>query len=213
MQQITKEQKSQIKALSKTFTDKTLGNSMLRGNCFTVCYPLSIHLHNNGFRNSLVAGKYNDINYINTPHYWIKLEDYSKIIVDPTIKQFDENTDAIYVDIKPRTHTVHSVLDKEQIEGIRGFWIERLLNNGAAYVDTMKKPPQGLYKIDSLLRINLTAASIILTETKQMSLLKGFSKPFLYDEYCEDINKIIQKNWLEHRNLIESLLSDFLSTA
>jgi hypothetical protein len=212
MKQLTENDRLEIEKIAIKFTSNTLGNECPKGKCFTICYPLSLHLINNGVENSIRVGKFKDT--IIT-HFWLNLEDDNETIIDPTIKQFYENMPLVYIGKKPEDyHECPKFCFKSWCK----TWMERLLNNGS-----IEQPPYGLPEqiiqqvtktkldIKIYLKINYKAAIILNSEIEQMTLKKDFIQSDIFKEYFDYIYEVINcnKNKVLNEQLKTSLPKEF----
>jgi hypothetical protein len=109
--------------LTRKFVTHVLGNETPKGNCFGICFTLSLYLKNNGIENFLKSG------YVNgkDPHYIIILKDNERIIIDPTIHQFDIWKPLVFIGKKPKNYGEFSSFEFNRIYDI---WQYPLLNDG-----------------------------------------------------------------------------------
>jgi len=182
IQRIEPENKEKISNLCEEFLNLIPSNKSLQGFCFTICYPLSLYLYYKGFKNSLSLGAYDGI-----PHYWINLDNYADIIVDPTVIQFGNYSEnnKIYIDIKnAHYYQVNDFIDI-RIRQARECWKKKMQNDF------------------DLLVINMKAALIILNETGSTEL----SKTEECKIYLHDIKEIITS--IDSEQLISCLKPKF----
>lgn len=158
MKQLTQEDILHIKAITDEFTDFILENVEPNNTCFAVCYPLSLHLKNNKITTSIISGHVKGI-----PHYILKLDDYVKGIIDPTIKQIYPEMPLVYVGtiLQDYLHFRETYFDK-----IYEQWQYPLLHNGWLYPIPDEKQNQLDIKI--LLKIIIRTAIILNSEIKQL---------------------------------------------
>jgi hypothetical protein len=181
-QEILNTEKNKINNLSETFKNYIHLDQIAQGFCFTVCYHLQFHLNVNGFNSSIVAGHYDS-----EGHYWLKLDDYNEIIVDPTITQFEnyKEIDKTYIG-KSDKHKAYD-FQCEIILGARNIWKEKIIK-------------ESLNNNLHLLIINLKAATKIINEN-------GAKIPKIkeYSAYYDDIKQILTE--LENKIHIDKLTS------
>jgi hypothetical protein len=82
---LTDKQIADIKQRAITFTRNTLGEGESNQMCFTISYPLSIHMCNSGIANSIRRGRIGCVD-----HYWLELNYENGSIIDPTARQFNK---------------------------------------------------------------------------------------------------------------------------
>jgi hypothetical protein len=90
---LTEDQIIEIQKRAIEFTYNTLGKHKPNQMCYTISYPLSIHLTNNNIKNSIKFGRIEEV-----PHYWINLDYVNGFIIDATAKQFDHDIDYVAVE-------------------------------------------------------------------------------------------------------------------
>lgn len=182
LQKIKPEDKKKITNLCEEFLNLIPSNKSLQGFCFTICYPLSLYLSYKGFKNSLSLGSYDGI-----PHYWINLDSYDNIIVDPTVTQFESylGNDKTYIDLKDSHYYQVDDFINIRIQQARDCWKKKIPNNF------------------DLLVVNMKAALMVLNETKNTEL----SKTNQYEIYHQDIKEIIKS--INKEQLINCLKSKF----
>jgi hypothetical protein len=113
--------------IATKFTKKTLGSENPKGLCFTICYPLHLHLNLNGFKNSMKAGV---VDY-NLSHFWISL-DTENTMIDPTARQFDSSKPYVFVGSLPSNYSAYMQPFEPIFQDAYDTWIEaidkRILN-------------------------------------------------------------------------------------
>jgi hypothetical protein len=169
---LTEEDRLCIKNLAENFTRSTLGETDPEHMCFTICYPLHLHLMNNGFNNSLSGGTYQ-----NTSHYWLDLDDEDKTIVDPTIRQFNKDAPFLFIGKKPTDYPDDSNYNFDEPYQC---WLDGLLGRRPGL-------PEGF--VEKLISINLKALSILITETDPQI----FSSHLQFKMYYDGILKALHK--------------------
>lgn len=113
-----------IRKVVERFTNPTIGDEIPNHLCFCTCFPLLIYLQLNNIRTSLVAG-----NYENIRHFWLKLDEYPNIIIDPTVRQFDFTLDKIYIGpLLTEKYTADNATFRESFFWAFKFWAEPLLD-------------------------------------------------------------------------------------
>jgi hypothetical protein len=85
----------EIQKKAIAFTRNTLDNEDSDQMCFTICLPLSIHLINNGIKNSIKCGAViKESEFLKGgSHYWISLDGF---VIDPTARQFKPTLDYVH---------------------------------------------------------------------------------------------------------------------
>ncbi len=197
MQQLTEENRLQIENLAKNFTTNTLAEEGPEHMCFTICYPLHLHLINNGFDNSIHGEHYyctTGSGLIREPHFWLNLEDDKETIVDPTIRQFVDDAPVVFVGKKSEYYDEDHNYDFCSTYQV---WKYMLLN---------KHPNSSKEFVKSLLSINLKALSILIKETEP----QRYSTQSEFKMYFDGIRKALRTYCDEKENLPDpSLCKEF----
>lgn len=194
LNQYTKEQLAEIHKLATDFTKNTLGDYAPSHMCFTICYPLSLYLQNLGYQNTIVAGRYQNESHPKngTHHFWLQLNDDLKIIVDPTIGQFENDQFCVYVDEKPEEFIQFSLQFEEWFYNSYDLWREKLLG-----IEITNPLPEELTKneidIVMLLNINLHAATILNSQSQVQNNLHSD----IYEKYFDCIFQVIRRYYLK----------------
>lgn len=194
LDQNTKEQFAEISKLVTDFTKDTLGDYAPSHMCFTICYPLSLYLQNLGYQNTIVVGHYQNESHIKngTPHFWLQLNDDLKIIVDPTIGQFENNQFCVYVDEKPKEFIPFPYQFEEWFYTSYDLWKRKLLG-----IEITNQLPGELTKNDidivMLLNINLHAATILNSQNQAENNLHSD----IYEKYLDCIFQVIRRYYLK----------------
>ena len=215
---------SSFKKLALNFTNRVLDNYKPDNMCFTVSFPLSLHLDNYNFKNTIRAGRFYDGSIKDgTPHFWIKLDSEIENIIDPTAKQFYPNlTEPICFMEKPKYYCeLPQSLKKEWFAYSYEKWAKGLLNHEEGdksksiiqFQDLqLKKNPD----IKTLLEINLRAAAILHTDCEKLNLAPSI----LHNKYFSCIYRVIEKfhdkEEMTQLNLpaeFQSLLNKVLNTS
>lgn len=173
MLQLTKGSELRIEKLVKEFTKEVLADQNPKSMCLTICLPLHIHLINNGFINSLCGGLYQD-----TPHYWLSLEDYEDTIVDPTIRQFNNNAPSIFIGQKPKDYPDGY---KYKFADIYPCWLKGLCGERSNLSEVVST--------ECLLSINLKALSILIMETEH----REHPVPGEFEMYLKGVSNALMK--------------------
>ena len=160
------EREKQIKKLAEDFTIETLGSVRPHKMCFTICYPLSEYLINNGIENYIVGGYTNNIQ----SHFWLKLKENEEIIIDPTAKQVDESLPFLHFGISPKEHNYleNYVLRNPHKDVNFNYnftkWSEPLLNNKFSSEDATR------LDIKTYFKIGVKAAIILINDIEQKNI-------------------------------------------
>lgn len=178
-----------LKNITEEFVSYILGDLISDKMCFTVCYPLSLYLTNNGYENIIKSGWYNSI-----PHYVISLKNSDEIIIDPTIQQFDIIEPQVLI---TSLQVAEEYKDFGEIifKDVLSEWLYPLMNNGsrkllprellANLTPQVKKKYLTPIDIIPLLTISDRAARILQKDTNQSLEIK---------EYLEIVKTISNRN-------------------
>lgn len=194
MNQYTKEQLAEIYKLVTDFTKNTLGDFAPSHMCFTICYPLSLYLENLGYQNTIAAGRYQNESHPKngTPHFWLQLNDYLKIIVDPTIGQFENNQFRVHVGEKPEEFKQLSQQFEELFYNSYDLWRRKLL--GIEIVNPFAEElAKNEIDLVMLLNINLNAATILNSQSQGENNLHSD----IYEKYFDCIFQVIRRYYLK----------------
>lgn len=177
-----------ILKLAENFTNDTLGSVDPQGKCFTISFPLSLHLENHGIENSIIPGYFK---IASNSHYWLTLENNEEIIIDPTIKQFCENMPSVYFGKKTENYKVEKNEDFEKwIDSVYSIWL-----------NPFKFPLEFPHlDIKILLEVNIKTAVKINNEYEQMKI--DINKSLKSKAYFRGIFEILKI----HQNELESFL-------
>lgn len=194
LNQCTKEQLAEIHKLATDFTINTLGDYAPSHMCFTICYPLSLYLQNLGYQNTIVTGRYQNESHPKngTPHFWLQLNDYLKIIVDPTIGQFKNDQFRVYVGEKPEEFIQFSLQFEEWFYNSYDLWRSKLLGIEIAnpFAEELAKNEIDLVM---LLNINLNTATILNSQSQVQNNLHSD----IYEKYFDCIFQVIRRYYLK----------------
>lgn len=195
MHEFTKEDRLHTQKLAEKFSNDTLGNVAPHGKCFTICYPLALHLRNNNINCEIVTGKFGNTT---VDHFWLMLTDDSSIIVDPTIRQFYPDMPSVHVGKKPEDY--NQCLDEDWFEQTCDAWIGPFLRKSKD-----KAPSELSLPFKDLLRINLTAATILNNEIEQLENNGCFKPSSASERYFTYIGEVLKK-CLEMKELQQLIL-------
>lgn len=159
----TKDKK--LRELVVEFANSMLGTKNIDANttkqkCFAICYPLSLHLENNNYENSLVFGKYKD----ETDHTWLVLEQAKKTIIDPTYNQFYPDKPFVHIGKKPKDYKIFC---KDMFTRAYDSWLCTFLNQNGRGQDNFKTT--GIDWNESL-KITIRAAIILNNEIENLMM-------------------------------------------
>lgn len=180
-------------------TSKSVGTESQRGLCFSTTFALSIYLESKKISNVIVGGKMNGFN-----HFWLKLRDYDDLIIDATIKQFDDSQNDIYIgklsdNIITRQYEIRNYSRKDW------FNIYALWCNPEYEIYGIKFRDKASFKRTVL--NNLINASILLFEIEKLdiSVRQEIYKSNLFYFYFKHIQTGIRGDWLGDEVLVKEL--------
>ncbi len=189
MKQLTKEDRVHIQNLTEKFIANTLGDVLPAGMCFVVCYPLHIHLTNNGIPNSIRAGYVPKLDTRElTEHYWLNLEDQEDTILDPTIQQFKGDLppafteEKIFICKKPKEFLETPNYINLKFDETYQIW-------------------KGLFDKEFELgvtsSVNFKAAEILRAETEQLSLKRDSTQSGIIKKYFDYITMLAAAEYVQ----------------
>jgi hypothetical protein len=123
MQNMTEDSKENIRKKVALFTEPTIGDECPKNLCFCACFPLQLFLKINNIHCSLTGGDYNG-----TRHFWLTVNGYENIIIDPTIRQFKSQVETIYIGSMTSEYTPDTSSFNETFSWAFKFWAEPILD-------------------------------------------------------------------------------------
>jgi hypothetical protein len=181
--------KQRLDKLTEEFVTCILSDVQPDKMCFTVCYPLSLHLAYKGYENVMKSGWYD-----RTPHYIIILKNSEEIIIDPTIQQFDITKSQVLItslseaeEYKDFTEFIH--------KNVLNEWLYPLMNNGLR----KKLPPDFLEHLPleerekHLKRIDISPILTIIDRAAHI-LEKYPDQSLEIKKYLETVGSIFNRN-------------------
>ncbi len=120
---MTEEIKENLRATVARFTVPTIGEECPKNLCFCTCFPLMLFLKINDVNCSLTGGDFNG-----TRHFWITINEYENVIIDPTIQQFKPLVDSIYIGPLTKEYTQDNAPFMETFLWAFKFWVEPILD-------------------------------------------------------------------------------------
>jgi hypothetical protein len=149
--------------------------------CFTISYPLSIHLKNKGIINSIENSiRFGRVGVDEIPHYWVSLE--NGFSIDPTARQFKSGLDLDYV------HFGEALAKKVayDFESIYTKWSTPLINGwyDLPNQDKLQIPP-----IEPYIKIGIKASIILLKDNN----LDEYNMKYL-DCICQASKRLYGEN-------------------
>lgn len=183
----------EIRNIVELFMENILGNETPAGNCFFVCYPLSLYLEHFGFKTTLVAGRFKNTM---TMHYWLISENYPNVIIDPTIKQFYEHwKDDVHIGEKPKDY--NEVHDNNWFKQAYESWLNNLTNQ--TYIQWTPE-----LDINALIKIYFSGATLLYNKVKKTNF--NISLSTNHSEYFNGINKMIVYQWAYSKEILKKTM-------
>ncbi len=130
---MTKNTIENIRKKVALFTEPTIGDECPKHLCFSTCFPLMLFLKINDVNCSLTGGSCMGIR-----HFWVTLNEYDNVIIDPTIKQFNPLADPVYIGGLTNDYTPDDVLFNETFYWAFKFWAEPLLDRPRSHQEKPK---------------------------------------------------------------------------
>lgn len=186
MKQLTENEKRRIKKLTEGFISAVLKDDNPRYMCFNVCYPLSLHLENNGIESSIKSCWFNG----KEPHYFLTLGDEEETIIDPTIRQFENNMPGVYIGKKTENYGKHG---GDDFDGIYKLWLYPLLHDGwdTEPFPELIKAERHRSDIRLILKIGIRSATFLSTEIEQLGPKKQIGASKIREKYFEAIYRAV----------------------
>lgn len=195
-----------IKSIAEEFTIQSIGTTIPKNMCFLTCYPLLLFLKIRGVDASLNRGEYNNDKYKKAHHYWLNLDEYKGIILDPTIRQFEENIEPVYIGKITHNYTLDIHPFNAWFSVTYNIWEKPLLDTH----NIIPLPPEIKQKA---ILYNLKAAIVLNNEIEQMATgsKEKFMQWDLVMDYFSAINTFLinkLKNDVNFINDLKSVLSE-----
>lgn len=180
-----------IQNLTEDFFSATIAQEQPGGLCFTVAYPLCLHLINNGIDCTMNVGKCEG-----RAHFWVQLNDETKTIIDITIKQFEfaKEYPSIFIDKLPSEYTVENETD-DWFKNSYDAWLAPIYMP-SAYQDGPCK-----LDFDRLYRVNIKSAAFLLNEVRQIN----FNETDFVKQYLFGVFEMIRLMGKENREIYKSI--------
>lgn len=196
---LSETERNRIKRLVENITDHFVDYEKPQGFCFLTSYALSIYLKIKQVNCTLTGGKFNG-----RDHFWLKLNDYKDIIIDATIKQFEEYEleDPIYIDRKDDNKTTKQYEEKSYCPNdwihFYGIWREPLLDKFYLI------PRSEEFKEKTVINIFVTAA-IINSEIEQLEEEEFIKSYYSYKLYFDPIYQGLRDKWSKNEKIVKYL--------
>jgi len=190
-----------IKKLAEDFTSQTYGTEIPDWLCFSTCFPLSILLNIFNIKHDIRSGKSPKNGQI-VDHIWLTLDNEGTIL-DPTIRQFDESMDSVYLGkLTENTVTRKYIPDNTKFidwfESSYHSWTAPLVNE-----QYRTQRPVGFEERTNL--FNVKAACILYGHIEEAMLLEEFLKAKKCQHYFLPIFKFLRHKFEADSRFIASL--------
>ena len=186
-----------IKEIAEDFVFQTYNNEIPDGYCFSLCYPLSILFSLMEIEHEITIGKSRK-NNIEVSHFWITF-DNNGIILDPAIKQFNQNESSVYLgDIKKNETTNRYI--KIENKGDENFTNIYELWANLLYQHKHRIPlPIDLEK--KLINLNVAASQVLFYYIDKLGLKEMLLKSKYGLSYFKHISFVFNQH-----NLVDEIL-------
>jgi hypothetical protein len=189
------EERDRLIGIVEKITNSSIGSQDPCGFCFSTSYALSILFTINEINHTIQGGKYES-----RDHFWINLTDYNGIIIDATIKQFDDSQDPIYIgslaDNSISKKFVQLNYGLAEWLHLYGIWREPLL-------DSYYSIPRDQDLKERLVINTFTAAAILLFEIDQLDHKENILNQYPYKFYFGPVYKGLREKWSKNEKVIE----------
>ena len=186
-----------IKEIAEDFVFQTYNNEIPDGYCFSLCYPLSILFSLMEIEHEITIGKSRK-NNIELSHFWITF-DNNGIILDPTIKQFNQNESSVYLGDIQKNETTNRYIKienkgEEIFPNIYELWANLLYQHKHRIplpIDLEKK----------LITLNVAASQVLFYYINKLGLKEFLLKSKYGLSYFKPISFVFNQH-----NLVDEIL-------
>jgi len=186
-----------IKEIAEDFVFQTYNNETPDGYCFSLCYPLSILFSLMEIEHEITIGKSRK-NNIELSHFWITF-DNNGIILDPTIKQFNQNESSVYLGDIQKNETTNRYIKIEN-KGDENFTNIYELWANLLYQHKHRIPlPIDLEK--KLITLNVAASQVLFYYINKLGLKEMLLKSKYGLSYFKPISFVFNQH-----NLVDEIL-------
>ncbi len=173
-----------IKEITENLVFQTYQNEIPDGYGFSLCFPLSVLFSLMGIEHEITFGKAQK-NNIEVSHFWITFDD-NGIILDPTIKQFNQYESSVYMGDIQKNNTTKKFIKIENIGDEEFFktyemWAELLV----------KKEPRRPLPIDlenKLIALNVAASKVLFFYIDKFGLKEKLLKSNYWLSYFKPLS-------------------------
>ncbi len=193
-----------IKEIAEDFVFQTYDNEIPDGYCFSLCYPLSILFSLMEIEHEITIGKSRK-NNIEVSHFWITFNN-NGIILDPTIKQFNQNESSVYLGDIQKNETTNRYIKIENIgdesfPNIYELWANLLYQHKHRIplpIDLEKK----------LITLNVAASQVLFYYINKYGLKETLLKSKYGLSYFKPISFVFNQHYL-----VEEILKSLNQTS
>ena len=186
-----------LKEITEDFVSQTYKNEIPDGYSFSLCYPLSVLFSLMDIEHEITIGK-SQKNNVEVSHFWITL-DNDEIILDPTIKQFNQNEASVYLGDIQKNETTNKYVKIENkgdeiFPNIYELWANLLYQHKHRIplpIDLEKK----------LITLNVAASQVLFHYVNKFELLEMLLKSKYGLSYFKPITFVFKQN-----NLVDEIL-------
>jgi hypothetical protein len=186
-----------IKEIAEDFVFQTYNNEIPDGYCFSLCYPLSILFSLMEIEHEITIGKSRK-NNIELSHFWITF-DNNGIILDPTIKQFNQNESSVYLGDIQKNETTNRYIKienkgDENFPNIYELWATLLYQHKhriSLPIDLEKK----------LITLNVAASQVLFYYIDKLGLKEMLLKSKYGLSYFKPLSFVFNQH-----NLVDEIL-------
>ena len=190
-----------IKKLAEEFTLQTFGTEIPEGYCFLTCFPFSILLDIKQIKYSIICGTVPK-NNSNVSHIWLAI-DQEGTILDPTIRQFDHNKEAVYLGKLEESEVTKKFKPgqesfKEWFPSTYEIWTEPL-------VDKQPRFPRPAGFEDKMNVMNIRTAAVLYAHIDKMPLKEEFIQGNKCQYYFSPIFKFLREKSNTNKAFVDQL--------
>lgn len=181
-----------IKEIAQDFVFQTYKNEIPEGYCFSLCYPLSVLFTLLDIEHEITFGK-SQKNNIEISHFWITFGT-DEFILDPTIKQFNQNESAVYLGSIQKNVSTNKYIKientgDEEFKQIYQLWAEPLFQHN-------HRRPLPIDFENKLIAFNIAASQVLFSYITKYSLKAKLINSSYGLSYFKPISFILQQNYL-----------------
>ena len=186
-----------IKEIAEDFVFQTYNNEIPDGYSFSLCYPLSILFSLMEIEHEITIGRSRK-NNIELSHFWITF-DNDGIILDPTIKQFNQNESSVYLGDIQKNETTNRYIKIENkgdeiFPNIYELWANLLYQH-------KHRIPLPIELEKKLITLNVAASQVLFYYINKLGLKEMLLKSKYGLSYFKPISFVFNQH-----NLVDEIL-------